>query len=61
MKRKALIKHVRKNGCSLVREGGNQSVYINSAKMKISTIPRHKEIYDNLAKKICKDLEIPFP
>ncbi len=28
---------------------------------KTSTIPRHREINDFLAQKICKDLEIPKP
>ncbi len=60
MKRKVLIRHLEKNGCVLLREGGNHSVYLNRAKKKISTVPRHKEIYDFLAKKICKDLEIPY-
>ncbi len=61
MKRKALIRHLEKNGCMLLREGGNHSVYINRARMKISTVPRHEEIYEFLTKKICKDLEIPYP
>jgi len=61
MKRKALIRHLEKNGCMLLREGGNHSVYINRARMKISTVPRNKEIYEFLTKKICKDLEIPYP
>ncbi|UCE20881.1 MAG: type II toxin-antitoxin system HicA family toxin [Candidatus Aminicenantes bacterium] len=61
MKRKALMRHLEKNGCMLLREGGNHSVYINRARMKISTVPRHKEIYEFLTKKICKDLEIPYP
>jgi len=61
MKRKALIRHLEKNGCMLLREGGNHSVYINRARMKISTVPWHKEIYEFLTKKICKDLEIPYP
>jgi predicted RNA binding protein YcfA (HicA-like mRNA interferase family) len=61
MKRKALIRHLERNGCTLLREGGNNSVYLNKARMKISTVPRHKEIYDFLTKKICKDLEIPYP
>lgn len=61
MKRKALIRHLEKNGCTLLREGGNHSVYLNSTGMKVSTVPRHREINDFLAKKICKDLEIPYP
>jgi predicted RNA binding protein YcfA (HicA-like mRNA interferase family) len=58
MKRSALIKHLRKNGCKFYREGSNHTLYINPANNKISTIPRHTEILDYLAKKICTDLEI---
>jgi predicted RNA binding protein YcfA (HicA-like mRNA interferase family) len=61
MKRKDLLKHLDQNGCKLLREGGRHSVFINSAAGKVSTIPRHNEINDFLAKKICKDLEVPKP
>jgi len=58
MKRNDLIKHLEKNGCEFLREGKKHTVYINRKKLKSSTIPRHREINDFLAKKICKDLEI---
>ena len=58
MKRKKLIKHLEKNGCVLLREGANHSIFVNREKKKVSTIPRHIEINDFLAKKICRDLEI---
>lgn len=28
---------------------------------KASTVPRHSEVNEHLARKICKDLEIPLP
>ena len=59
MKRKDLLRHIEKNGCIFLREGGRHTVYINRTVKKCSTIPRHLEINDFLAKKICKDLEIP--
>jgi hypothetical protein len=31
---------------------------VNRKKQKTSTVPRHREINDHLAKKICRDLEI---
>jgi mRNA interferase HicA len=55
------IKHLRANGCELLREGANHSIYINKLNNKISTVPRHKEIKNNLCRKICKDLEISSP
>lgn len=58
MKRKDLIKHLVKEGCIFLREGANHSLFFNPLLKKISTIPRHNEIDNNLAKKICKDLGI---
>ena len=43
----------------MLREGGNHSVYVNRSQKKVTTIPRHREIDDNLAKRIFKDLGIP--
>jgi mRNA interferase HicA len=61
LKRRDLIQHLETHGCQLLREGGNHSVYVNRAKGKASTVPRHREINDFLARKICRDLEIPAP
>jgi mRNA interferase HicA len=36
-------------------------VYLNRAARKTSTVPRHREINDFLARKICRDLEVPEP
>ena len=60
MKRVALLKHLRDHGCVLVREGGNHSWWANPAQNRRSSVPRHSEIVDLLARKICKDLGIPF-
>jgi mRNA interferase HicA len=59
MKRLDLIRHLEAHGCTLLREGGNHTVYVNPAKRKVSAIPRHREINEYLVRKICKDLEIP--
>jgi predicted RNA binding protein YcfA (HicA-like mRNA interferase family) len=61
MKRLDLIRHLESHGCSLLREGGRHSVYVNRATQKSSSVPRHREINDLLARKICKDLEVPMP
>lgn len=58
MKRHALLKHLRRYGCELFREGANHSMYWNPANRKTSSVPRHAEISDKLANKICKDLGI---
>lgn len=59
MKRLDLIRHLEQHGCALLREGAKHSVYVNRAKRKSSTVPRHREINDFLGRKICKDLEVP--
>ncbi|MDO8677797.1 MAG: type II toxin-antitoxin system HicA family toxin [Acidobacteriota bacterium] len=61
MKRRALVRHLEEHGCELLREGGNHSIYVNRQAAKTSSVPRHTEINDDLAKKICKDLGIPPP
>ena len=61
MKRRDLVRHLRAHGCEFLREGGNHSVYVNRAKRKSSTVPRHRDVNDFLARKICRDLDIPEP
>jgi len=61
MKRNKLIKHLENQGCYLLREGSNHSIYYNPLNSKISTIPRHNEIKFFIANKICKDLDISLP
>ncbi|MGH7905956.1 MAG: type II toxin-antitoxin system HicA family toxin [Candidatus Binataceae bacterium] len=59
MKRRGLLRHLEHHGCVLLREGGSHTVYVNRASGKSSTIPRHREINGFLARKICRDLEVP--
>ena len=61
MKRAELLRHLMDRGCEFLREGGRHSVYVNRAAGKSSTVPRHREINEILARKICKDLEIEPP
>lgn len=61
MKRVDLVRFLLGNGCRLLREGGRHSVFVNEATGKVSTVPRHREINDVLARKICKDLELTGP
>ena len=61
MKRVDLVRHIEQHRCELLREGGSHSVYVNRTARKTSTVPRHREVNDFLARKICRDLEIPEP
>jgi len=58
MKKGALLRHLRSQGCKLLREGGKHSWWHNPSQNKRSAIPRHSEISDILAQKICKDLGV---
>jgi len=58
MKRAQLIKHMNNFGAYLLREGSRHSIY--QKEQKKTQVPRHNEIVDELARKICKDLNIPF-
>ncbi|WP_420839080.1 addiction module toxin, HicA family [Argonema antarcticum] len=55
------MQYLEANGCLFLREGKKHTVYYNPLNRKTSAIPRHTEIVDILAKKICKELEIPLP
>ncbi|MBI4050669.1 MAG: type II toxin-antitoxin system HicA family toxin [Candidatus Doudnabacteria bacterium] len=61
MKHSGLIRHLRKRGCVFIREGARHSVFFNPVLKRTSTVPRHKEINDFLARKICRDLGIEEP
>jgi predicted RNA binding protein YcfA (HicA-like mRNA interferase family) len=44
-----------------MREGGSHTIYVNRSKGKVSAVPRHREVKDFTARKICKELDIPLP
>lgn len=59
MKRNALLKHLRRHGCYLKREGSAHSLWTNPQTGWIEAVPRHTEISDELARKICRKLTVP--
>jgi mRNA interferase HicA len=58
MKRSDLVRHLENHGCQLLREGRKHSVYVNLANNQVTAVPRHREINEFLARKICRDLGI---
>lgn len=58
MKRRNLLRYLEQHGCECLREGGSHTIYVNRQEQKVSTIPRHREIDEMLARKICKDLGV---
>jgi len=61
MKRHELIHHLKEHGRQLLREGARHSLYFNPVNRKTSTLPRPAEIANKLARKICRNLDIPEP
>lgn len=61
MKRRDLLAHLARFGCVLLREGGNHSWWCHQETNRRSSVPRHNEINNHLAIKICRDLGIPKP
>jgi predicted RNA binding protein YcfA (HicA-like mRNA interferase family) len=61
MKRADLIRHIEKHGCIFIREGARHTVYRNPTNGQATTVPRHREIKNHLARKICDDLGIERP
>ncbi|MCA9241001.1 MAG: type II toxin-antitoxin system HicA family toxin [Planctomycetales bacterium] len=59
MKRRDLLRHIVDHGCELIREGSNHSWWGNPANGSRTSVPRHREVSDQLARKICRDLGIP--
>jgi len=60
VKRQALVRHLSRHGCSLLREGSRHSWWQDGEGKRWSALPRHREIDDNLARKICRDLGVPL-
>jgi predicted RNA binding protein YcfA (HicA-like mRNA interferase family) len=59
VKRHELLDHLRRHGCVLSREGGRHSIFSNPATGAKVPVPRHAEIDNRLARKICDQLGIP--
>jgi len=53
-----LIGHLQQRGCRLDREGGRYTIYVNPANGAKAPVPRHAEIDNRLARKICQQLAI---
>ncbi len=61
MKRRELLRHLEAHGCRLRREGAGHSLYHNPATHQMQAVPRHNEVPDILARRICRCLSIPDP
>ena len=59
MKRTALLRHLRRHGCVLKREGLSHSLCMNPKTGEVEAVPRHVEIPNKLTTKICRGLSVP--
>ena len=59
MKRESLLRHLRFHGCYLKREGAAHSLWCNPKTGQTEAVPRHTEVADLLARKICRGLSVP--
>jgi len=60
MKRRDLLRHLEEHGCEFLREAATTRFTSTAEPRKSSAIPRHREIIEFIARKICKDLDVPF-
>jgi len=59
MKTGALLRHLRRYGCILKREGAGHCLLMNPRTGQTEAVPRHSEIPNILAWKICRGLSVP--
>ncbi|MEW6247671.1 MAG: type II toxin-antitoxin system HicA family toxin [Nitrospirota bacterium] len=59
MKRNDLLRHLRRHGCFLKREGRSHSLWCNPKTGWVEAVPRHVEIPNKLARQICGALSVP--
>lgn len=59
MKRGDLIRHLRRHGCYLKREGRAHSLWCNPATGAVESIPRHSEVPNHLVRRILRNLSLP--
>ena len=61
MKRRDLVGRLEEMGCRLIRHGGRHDIYRNPATGNAEPVPRHREINENLARRIIHRLSPPEP
>lgn len=61
MKRRELERHLRLHGCILHHHGGRHDVWMNSATLAKSPVPRHSTIKKGTVRGICRILGVPLP
>jgi mRNA interferase HicA len=58
MKRTDLVRHLRKHGCTVLRQGEHE-VWLNPQTNQRAPVPRHQDVPYPTARSICDRLGIP--
>jgi mRNA interferase HicA len=61
MKQRELLRLLERNGCCLLREGSEHSIWENTENKRRTSVPRHREVIEFTVKAICKQLDIANP
>jgi len=61
VKRTALLRHLREQGCTILREGGGHTLMVNPANLRQASIPRHREVATYTMLAVCRQLEVEAP
>jgi len=61
VKQRELLRHLRRYGCFLKRQGKEHELWCNPQSGHVEAVPRHQEIPNQLARKICRELNVPEP
>ena len=59
MKKNDFLRHLKTNGCILLREGSKHSIWQNPKNNNQSSVHRHNDIDNMLCRAICNQLDIP--
>ena len=59
MNRETFLRHLRRSGCYLKREGAAHSLWASPISGAVEAVPRHTELSDLLCRKICRRMGIP--
>jgi predicted RNA binding protein YcfA (HicA-like mRNA interferase family) len=56
MKRGALLKVLKRNGCVFIKHGKKHDLYLQPRNGNTDQVPRHSDVAEDLAKSIIKNL-----
>lgn len=61
MKRRDLERHLRTQGCRVLRQGSRHTIWEDESAEQTAPVPRHREIGPAVVRAACKQLGIQLP